>query len=103
MAGLLAALAGEDARGEQREDERCAADVAPLHPGHVLACAGEDAVHAGQHVEREAAEVQRAPRLLADTRAAAQQAEQGLCTVLKRHTCHHRAEQLTSIFEEVCR
>jgi len=42
-------------------------------------------------------------RLLADTRAAAQQAEQGLCTVLKRHTCHHRAEQLTSIFEEVCR
>ena len=41
--------------------------------------------------------------LLADTRAAAQQAKQGLCTVLTRHTCHHRAEQLTSIFEEVCR
>lgn len=41
--------------------------------------------------------------LLADPGAAEKQGKQGLCTVLKRHTCLHRAEQLTSIFEEVWR
>lgn len=39
--------------------------------------------------------------LLIDERAAEQQAAQGLATVLARHTCSHRAEQLTSICEEV--
>ncbi|MCU1314643.1 MAG: hypothetical protein JWM54_2400 [Acidobacteriaceae bacterium] len=40
-------------------------------------------------------------RLLADPSAAAAQAQQGLQTVLERHTCRHRAEQLTSICEEI--
>lgn len=39
--------------------------------------------------------------LLADTKAAEQQAQQGLQTILARHTCMHRAEQLSSICEEI--
>jgi spore maturation protein CgeB len=40
---------------------------------------------------------------LSDSKAAKQQAEAGLATVLARHTCRHRAEQLTSICEELYR
>jgi spore maturation protein CgeB len=40
-------------------------------------------------------------RLLSDGSAAAQQATQGLETVLARHTCMHRAQQVTEICEEV--
>lgn len=40
-------------------------------------------------------------RLLADPSAARAQAHQGLETILSRHTCRHRAEQLTSICEEL--
>jgi spore maturation protein CgeB len=40
-------------------------------------------------------------KLLGDPAAAAAQAQQGLETVLERHTCRHRAEQLTSICEEI--
>ena len=40
-------------------------------------------------------------RLLSDDGVAAQQAKQGLETVLARHTCMHRAQQLTEICEEV--
>lgn len=39
--------------------------------------------------------------LLSDRKAAAEQAERGLETVLARHTCMHRAQQLTEICEEV--
>jgi spore maturation protein CgeB len=39
--------------------------------------------------------------LLADPKAAREQAARGVETVLARHTCRHRAEQLTSIFEEI--
>lgn len=39
--------------------------------------------------------------LLADPKAAEEQAARGLETVLARHTCSHRAQQLTSIFEEI--
>lgn len=39
--------------------------------------------------------------LLADPRAAADQAARGLQTVLARHTCNHRAQQLTAICHEV--
>jgi spore maturation protein CgeB len=39
--------------------------------------------------------------LLRDPAAAEAQAQQGLETVLERHTCRHRAEQLTSICEEI--
>jgi spore maturation protein CgeB len=39
--------------------------------------------------------------LLSDPGAAAEQAARGLATVLARHTCRHRAEQLTSICEEL--
>lgn len=38
--------------------------------------------------------------LLADPEAAESHALRGLETVLARHTCRHRAEQLTTIFEE---
>lgn len=38
---------------------------------------------------------------LKDRQAAEQQAEQGFRTVLSRHTCMHRAEQLTAICEEI--
>jgi spore maturation protein CgeB len=41
--------------------------------------------------------------LVRDRKAAAEQAKRGLDTVLSRHTCIHRAEQLTAIFEEVFR
>jgi spore maturation protein CgeB len=41
--------------------------------------------------------------LLSDPKAAKAQALRGLETVLSRHTCRHRAEQLTSICEEVLR
>jgi spore maturation protein CgeB len=41
--------------------------------------------------------------LLSDSKTAEQQAAQGLATVLARHTCRHRAEQLTSICEELYR
>lgn len=39
--------------------------------------------------------------LLRDPAAAQDQASRGLETVLSRHTCHHRAQQLTSICEEL--
>jgi spore maturation protein CgeB len=40
-------------------------------------------------------------RLLSDPAAAEAQAQQGLETVLARHTCKHRAEQITCICEEL--
>ena len=40
-------------------------------------------------------------QLLTDDRAAAAQAERGLETVLARHTCMHRAHELTAICEEL--
>jgi spore maturation protein CgeB len=40
-------------------------------------------------------------RLLEDKSAADQQALRGLETILSRHTCRHRAEELTSICEEL--
>jgi spore maturation protein CgeB len=39
--------------------------------------------------------------LLQDESAARQQAEQGRQTILTRHTCRHRAEELTAICEEL--
>jgi spore maturation protein CgeB len=39
--------------------------------------------------------------LLKDESAAQAQALRGLETILARHTCNHRAEQLTSICEEL--
>ena len=39
--------------------------------------------------------------LLHDAEAAAAQARQGLATVLARHTCAHRAHELTHILEEI--
>jgi spore maturation protein CgeB len=42
-------------------------------------------------------------RLVRDEGAAGEQAAQGLETVLSRHTCMHRAEQLTAICEELFR
>lgn len=42
-------------------------------------------------------------RLLSDKKAAQEQAARGLETVLTRHTCEHRAEELTAICEEVIR
>ena len=41
--------------------------------------------------------------LLSDGKAAAEQAARGLETVLARHTCMHRAQELTAICEEVIR
>ena len=41
--------------------------------------------------------------LLGDEKAAAEQARRGLETVMAKHTCMHRAQELTSIFEEVVR
>lgn len=41
--------------------------------------------------------------LLSDESRARQQAERGLETVLARHTCMHRAQQLTGICEEISR
>jgi spore maturation protein CgeB len=41
--------------------------------------------------------------LLGDGKAAAEQAARGLKTVLARHTCMHRAQELTAICEEVIR
>ena len=50
---------------------------------------------------RNAQEMRRAMEfLLSDPEAAEQQALHGLETVLARHTCRHRAEQLVTIFEE---
>jgi len=40
-------------------------------------------------------------RLLSDRQAAEQQALQGLETILSNHTCTHRAQQLTSICEDL--
>jgi len=40
-------------------------------------------------------------RLLTDKKAAAEQASRGLETLLARHTCMHRAHELTAICEEV--
>lgn len=40
-------------------------------------------------------------KLLNDPGLAAEQAERGLETVLTRHTCAHRARELTSLFEEL--
>jgi spore maturation protein CgeB len=42
-------------------------------------------------------------QILSDPAAAAAQAQRGLETVLSRHTCRHRAEQLSSTFEELVR
>ncbi len=42
-------------------------------------------------------------RLLSDPAEAAAQAARGRETVLARHTCRHRAEQLTDILEEITR
>ena len=39
-------------------------------------------------------------QLLSDPSLAYEQAQRGRQTVLARHTCKHRAEELTSIFEE---
>lgn len=51
---------------------------------------------------RDGAEMRRAMEyLLGDTAAAEAQARRGLETVLERHTCGHRAEELTAILEEV--
>jgi spore maturation protein CgeB len=51
---------------------------------------------------RSAAEMQAAiVALLSDRNAAEAQARQGLETVLARHTCRHRAQELASICEEV--
>ena len=41
-------------------------------------------------------------RLLREPRLAEDQAACGLETVLTRHTCNHRARQLTEIYEELC-
>jgi spore maturation protein CgeB len=51
---------------------------------------------------RSGAEMKRAIcRLVRDKKAAEEQALRGLETILSRHTCRHRAEQLTQICEEV--
>ncbi|HEX5236785.1 MAG TPA: glycosyltransferase [Silvibacterium sp.] len=53
---------------------------------------------------RNAAGMKRAmEKLLSDTRAAEAQALRGLETILSRHTCRHRAEELTSICQELLR
>ncbi len=52
-------------------------------------------VENGQQMQAEVA------RLLSDPARAQAQASQGLETVLARHTCHHRALELTAILEEV--
>jgi spore maturation protein CgeB len=53
-------------------------------------------------VVRNTAEMQAAmSMLLADRKAAAAQAERGLETVRARHTCRHRAEELTSFCEKL--
>jgi len=39
--------------------------------------------------------------LLSDKKAAAEQAERGLATVVARHTCMHRAQEMTAICEEL--
>ena len=50
---------------------------------------------------RNAQEMRRAMEyLLGDAGAAEEQARRGLETVLARHTCRHRAEELSTIFEE---
>jgi spore maturation protein CgeB len=41
-------------------------------------------------------------QLLREPAKAEEQASCGLETVLARHTCNHRAEQLTEIYEELC-
>jgi spore maturation protein CgeB len=41
--------------------------------------------------------------LLSDEKAAAEQAGRGLATVVARHTCMHRAQELTAICEEMFR
>ncbi|MCU1223040.1 MAG: hypothetical protein JWQ42_1133 [Edaphobacter sp.] len=56
------------------------------------------------HVAHSSAEIASAIQiLLSDPKTAKTQAFCGLETVLSRHTCRHRAEQLTSICEEVLR
>jgi spore maturation protein CgeB len=40
-------------------------------------------------------------RLLRNSELAQEQAMRGRQTVLERHTCHHRAQQLTAILEEL--
>ena len=52
-------------------------------------------VHNGQEM------IQAMQQLLDDPKGARVQAERGLETILARHTCAHRAEQLTSICEEL--
>lgn len=53
-------------------------------------------------VVRNTGEMRRAmEHLLDDPEAATAQAKRGLQTVLERHTCRHRAEQLTTILEEI--
>lgn len=53
---------------------------------------------------RDTAEMARAmEKLLSDRKEAEAQALRGLETILTRHTCRHRAEQLTSICQELLR
>ena len=54
-------------------------------------------------VDSGAAMLREMQRLLADPAAAAAQAARGLETVLERHTCAHRAQELSSICEELLR
>ena len=54
-----------------------------------------------QFVGDGAAMQQEMRRLLADPQAAAAQAAQGLETVLARHTCVHRAQELTTILDSL--
>ena len=42
-------------------------------------------------------------RLIADAAARLQIAERGMCTILSRHTCAHRAQQLLNICEELAK
>lgn len=55
-------------------------------------------------VVHDAEEMQAAmEKLFANSREAEEQAVRGRATILERHTCRHRAEQLTSICEELYR
>ena len=63
----------------------------------------EDLFRPGDYcVVRNSSEMVSAMRtLLDDPRVASQQAERGLATVLARHTCAHRAKELTQICKEL--
>jgi spore maturation protein CgeB len=66
-------------------------------------CDSEHLFREGDYlVARNGAEMQgHLERLLGDAEFAAAQAQRGLETVRSRHTCRHRAEELTAICEEV--